>query len=288
MLGGMKSHRMLSLGLVVLGLLGFAPSRVAAQLPMLEEEGWLGYFAGLTESRFLFGIDSQGLIIINPNVKAKGPSDNMAIKIEPLVIEQMPNGGTTTKNLAVDSLETSDQPTLKFKQAVYRGKVTGDAQFEVTVTSERGMIFAGGRILNPGSLKNPLRFALQVRVPNFYPNLKIEEEDEKKAAKELQKRLRGDQISLKSADGKRQKFDLLEKPDFKQAGLIDGMFTEVEVSAGAIKGRKISIAAAPNSFLKLSPSGSQPTELYKGLQVTWQVDAAKDPDGKARMAVGVR
>ncbi len=285
---GMKNHRPVLLPLVAFSMLLFVPSRVAAQLPVLDEDGWLGYFAGLRETKYLFGIDSHGVIMINADAKAKGPAEGVVLKIEPLVMEQKPDGSQSVKKLVEESLETADQPTSKFKQAVYRGKVTGDAQFEVTVTAERGMIFVGGRILSPGSLKNPLRFAVQANVPNLYPHLKIEDTDPKKAAKELEKKVGRDSLSLKAVDGKRHKFELVEKVDPKRAELADGVFSEVEIDSGANNGRRIALNAAPNSFFKISPKGAAGEELYRGMLVTWQADPAKDPDHKARLAVGVR
>jgi hypothetical protein len=204
-------------------------------------------------------------------------------------------GGKLIKQLETESLESSDKPSTNLGKVVFRGKVSGGAKVEVTVEMNRGTILAGGRILDPGSLKNPLRFGLVTDVPNLYtvPSLEKDLDDKeaakqmKDAAKEFNKKAGRDQLMLKSPDGKRQEFALIDKVDFKQAGIADATFTEVELESGAILGRTVGLIASPNSSLKLSKAGA--AELYMGgWSVIWLTDGGKDPDGKARLALRVR
>ncbi len=270
-----------------------------AQLPTLDEPPWLGYFAAHENLRFRFGITSLGQMILTP-VGSKGPvSEEVAIKIDPTILETEPGGKVTAKRLIPESLETADSATAEFEKTVFRGKVTGEKSFEVTVELSRGFILIGGRILDPGQNRNPLQFTISADIPNLYRNSEPKDEGDgdgddtrdaerelKRKEKEFMKKLRADRISLKWTDGKQLRHDLTETVDVKSKEVNGPGIAELELETGSFAGRKVQFTASPHSVMTLSDAELSP--LYKGFKVVWTADPAKDPDGKARLAIGVR
>jgi len=264
----------------------------SAQLPSLEGENWLGYFVGYKSSRYIFGVNSQGEMGFNPDEK-QGLVSIKKFSIKPVVQEILPDGRCVDKTMNPESLETTDSATEKFDKVVFRGKVTGDAKFEVTVEQNRGMIFIGGRILEPGNLKNPLRFAVSVKTPIFFKNgenpAKADGEkpkkDPKKGKSPLDK-LENDRLTLKWVDGKRVKKTIVEELDLASPEINGPGISEVEIDTQAFKGRKIMFNASPNSAMTLKNANSAP--IYNGFSINWVPDAAKDPKGEARLAINAR
>ena len=111
-------------------------------------------------------------------------------------------------------ISAADPATDKLTKVVIRGKSEGTASLEITVEQSRGIIFLGGRILDPGLFKNPLRCSFTATFPNVIPNYggepKSENPDDrsaKRAAKEQEKadekKLKEASLSLKWTDGKK-------------------------------------------------------------------------------------
>lgn len=269
-----------------------------AQLPSLNDPPWLGYFAAHGGNRYNFAVTAMGEMVLIP-VGTKGPVNNkLGIEIQALILETV-SGNPSPKRLIPDTLETTDTPTDKFEKSVYRCKVSGGATIEVTMEQSRGMIFIGGRVLDPGTIKNPASIALSVKIPNLYPHekapakdddeksSKAEEREASKKEKDFLKKIEKDSLTLKWADDKRKKFDLSETLDaITKEGTLTNV-VELKLESAAYQGREAQITASPNSTLTIV-AGSNPAPLYKGFTLQWTPDTAKDPDGKARLALVVR
>lgn len=266
------------------------PQPAAAQLPALEQEPWRGHFAVHDGSRYQFTVSSVGEMRLIPIVSGKPTGNRTVIKLDPTVSEILPSGKSVTKKLIPDSLETSDAATDELVKTVFRGKVTGSASFEVTVEQKRGIILIGGRILDPGELKNPLRFSISTKIPNLYPNDRKDSDanqrQQKKEEKELADKMRSDRLTLKSADDNRFRQNLSDKADPAAEPWRGPGIAELELDSEAYKGRKVQLTASPGTLLKVACDASSP--LYQGFSIEWAPDAAKDPEDKARLAVQVR
>jgi hypothetical protein len=170
----------------------------------------------------------------------------------------------------------------------------------------------GGRVVEPGSLKNPLRFSIRAKFPNAYPKAEIEEEKddskemtkeekraERKAKREAEKekgkdkkkaddseKIAEDRIDMKWTDGTRLKQTFEKKVDASSKELNGPGIAGAEVEIGAYQGRKFLFLASPNSSMSLS--NDNPAPLFKGFTINWVPDAAKDKDGKARLSFEVK
>lgn len=281
----MPAPRLLTGVIVVLLFSAWGIHPAGAELPPLDKPPWLGYFAVLANRHYHFGLTNRGKITLAPlSDNGKALAKTMEIPVEILVEEILPNGKTSAKQLKPESL-TSEQPaTDKLEKVVIRGKVTGDASFEVTLEHLRDTISLGGRLLSPGPLsKNPLRFSLRVKFPSAYPKEML---TDKKDSKLFAKKIAADHLTLTWTDGKRKKQTFDQTLDASLKDLNGPGIASAEIVTSAYKGSKILVSAAPNSVLALSHPKTAP--LHEGFALHWLPDAAKDPDGKARLSLQVR
>lgn len=257
-----------------------------AQLPSLNQQPWLGYYAAFANKRFQIGLSSQGKITLTPmNEKGDPVSFQIAIDIDVGIEETMPDGKVVMRQIKAETLAAKEPATDELEKVLVTGKTTGDAAFELNIEQTRGIIFMGGRMTDPGTLtKNPVRFALRLRIPSLYKNHKAED---KRAEKAFAKKIEDDQIDIKWTDGKRV------KQSFDKALLVDGNkeingpgITSLELEADAYKGRRFVVTASPNSAMNLWNAKEQP--LHEGFSINWKADPEKDKDGKARIAIEVK
>lgn len=269
----------------VVGLAGVLPA--AAELPGLKEKEWLGYFVAFQNKKFQFSMTAQGKTAIKVlNKKGDPLNQKLAIPVEFVVEELLPNGKTTVKALQPESLESAQEATEKPRGIVIKGKVTGDAAFEASINEESGVISLGGRLLDPGTLtKNPLRFSIRLRIPDAYAST-AKSEDEDKEKEKLEDKMKGDRIQLIWTDGKRVRQPTDKSVDAASKEINGPGISALEVEFSSYDEKKIELSASPNSAITLSSPKAGP--LYEGFLVTWMADPAKDPEGKARLTIEVK
>ncbi len=264
---------------------------------MLDKQPWLGYYAVFTSKRFNITVLPQGNIKITPmNDKDEPVGKDLAINIDFGIEEIPPDGKAVMKQIKFETLESRDAATEKLEKISIRGKVTGDAEFELNLEQVRGVIFIGGRVLNPGTLtKNPIRFAVRTRIPNAYPYQdnkaddptdRKKEKQAEKSEKEFLKKIKDDSLEVKWTDGKRVKQDFEKVVDVASKDLNGPGITSAVVEISSYMGKRMIFTAAQNSSMTLR--NPQPEPLHKGFTIFWQADTAKDTEGKARLAIEVR
>lgn len=263
-----------------------AVSRLDAQLPSLNKAPWLGYYAAYANKRFQIGLSSQGKIVLTP-ISDKGDpmSFQLAVDIEAGIEEAMPDGKLVMRKIKAETLAAKEPATDELEKVLITGKVTGDAAFELNIEQDRGTIYIGGRMTDPGTLtRNPAGFVLRVKIPSLYRNQKL---DDKRAEKAFQDKIEDDRIDLRWTDGKRIKQDF-EKPLLLQGNKeINGPgISSLELEAAAYRGRRFIFTAGPDSVMTLWNAKEQP--LHEGFSINWKADTAKDKDGKARLAIVVK
>ena len=291
----------------------------SAQLPSLDEQPWLGYYAVAANKRFQFAFAADGKITLSPiGDKGEPVARNLAIFIEILVEEVMPDGKSIAKQVRPETLSSPQPATAELEKVVVSGKVTGEAAFEVTLEQARGGIAIGGRITDPGTLtKNPLRFGIRARFPNAYPKVNFEEirddakektkeekraerkakreaekdgkgDDKKNAKKEAEEleKIKADRIDLKWTDGTRKKQTFDQEVEAASKDLNGPGIAGAEIEISAYQGKKFLFIASPNSAMTLA--NAKPAPLFQGFSVKWVPDAAQDKEGKARLSIEVK
>ena len=182
-------------------------------------------------------------------------------------------------------------------KTVIRGKLTdqatGQPTIEVTLEIASGTVLANARITDKGAFdKNPLRPVIRAGFPVFYVGQKAQNEEaqkeelDKKQIKEFEKRIGEDSVTLKRLDGKRVKLGGADKTDPNSKEVNGTGSSSAEVEIGAFQNRKIEFLAAPNSSLTLAYTA--PVPLHNGFYLQWSADPAKDPDGKAKLAIRIK
>jgi hypothetical protein len=270
-------HLPVGLAFLLLSASGFQPA--SAELPMINQTPWLGHFAVFANKRFQFAVTAQGKITLIPiGDNDKPVANSLEIPVEISVEEIRPDGKITVK-----TLESAQPANRKFENAVLRGKVTGEASFELTLEQARGVISLGGRLLDPGTLtKNPLRFSILIKFPSAY---RSDNRRDKREQKAFEKKTGDDRLDLTWIDGKRKKQAFTEKVDASSKALGGPGIAAAEVEISSYKGRKFEFIASRNSTLALA---NEKGPLHEGFEIRWLPDPAKDPQGKARLSLEVR
>lgn len=239
---------------------------LAAQLPSLNEQPWLGYFAASENKHYSVGITSAGKIVLTPMTEKGEPISNfLKVQIELGALETLPGGKETLRQLIPETLNSSEGVTGKLKKTTIRGKVNGDAAVEIELAVERGAVIIGGRVTDPGKLtQNPICLGARVRFTNFYVGAKRGDE---KAEELFQDRVKEDRIDLKWTDGKRVKQTFDEVVDASSKELNGPGIASAQFEVSAYKGMKFVISATEGSVMKLSNSKTAP--LHEGFSITW-------------------
>jgi hypothetical protein len=256
----------------------------SAQLPSLNEQPWLGYFTAFESKKYHFGVMSVGKAMLTPmGDKGTAVSHALAIPIQIGIEEVLPDGKVTMKEIKPETLSSAEAASDKLVKTVIKGKVTGDAAFEATIEQDRGVISLGGRVVDPGTLKNPLRFAIRVRFPEAY---KYNNPKDKKEEKAFEKKIEDDRIDMKWTDGKRKKQELNVAMEAASKDLNGPGIAAAEIEISAYKGKKFLFIASENSAMTLWNSKVAP--LHEGFTINWRPDPEKDKEGKARLSFEVK
>lgn len=262
-----------------------------AELPMMEQP-WLGYFAVAEDRSFNFLVTSQGEISIKVVNKDGGQIEPASITLQFLATETLPDGSVRELLMKPDTLESSDPPTSKLRKTVLRSKLgdtaTGQPTLEVTLEIASGAVLANARITDKGAFdKNPLRPVIRAIFTPFYAaENSLKEQWDKKQIKEFEKRIGKDSVILKHLDGKRVKLECVAATDSKSKEVNGSGSTSAEVEVSEYQKRKVDLVASPNSSLTLG--NAAPGPLHNGFWFQWSADAAKDPDGKAKLAISIK
>jgi hypothetical protein len=261
-----------------------------AQLPGLDDKIWLGYFAGYSSRDFLFGVGSNGEIRLQiESSKGKGTGSIAASAMSILVgiEEDNPNAKPSVRTIREETLETTDEPTDKLQKTVIRGKVTGDAGFELTIERDRGNFIISNRLIDPGSLtKNPIRPVVVLQMKTLYTSA-----DKGELSKAQIKEREKDTLELKWTDGTRKKFSLSDEMDATLEAVNGPGISIAQIEAGGlIRDRKLTLEA-PAGVSVIRAGNQLPQMLNRGMRFTAMPAPAKPggkPNDTARLVIGVR
>ncbi|MES2474175.1 MAG: hypothetical protein V4640_00245 [Verrucomicrobiota bacterium] len=259
---------------------------VFAELPTLQGENrWLGYHVAFENKKCSLGMTTKGAMVLRPLGKGgKSLASKLFVGIDCLLIETMPDGKEVMLKQIVSSMESEGGATRDPQDLIFRGKVKGGATFELNLDEDRGKIFLGGRVVDTGSSKNPLRFAIRLTLPNAYPSEKKGFDKEHQRA--FEKKTEDDHLLLDGLNGKRGKLATTDPID---AASIDVNVREIrsaQLEFSSWKERKLKAVATESSALTLELADGMP--LWKGFSLVWSATPTQDPQGKARLEIEMR
>ena len=255
------------------------------ELPSLGKPPWTGYFVVYSSKIYQFGIYASGEIRLSAMAANNEPvMEKLVVPILVAIEETLPDGKVEIRKVQPGSLQSGQAASDRLEKAIITGKVAGDATFECTVEQSRGTILIGGRVLDPGTLKNPLRLVVRAAFSSPYPYLKDNQNE--KAAEVFKKKTKADGITFKRLDRKTDKLTVDQNVDAASAEVNGPGIAEAEVKICSYDSRKFVFVASANSAITLENQAGQP--LNKGFSIKWRPDSAKDPESRARLAIEVR
>jgi len=252
-----------------------------AELPTLTEKPWLGYFLGIKEKGFQFGIETKGVAALEP-LKRDGEPVNIhnPIKISFDVLETMPDGKVVSKKIQPESLVSTSPAVENPKQAVIiTGKATGDAEFSVAITPDRGAVSITGKITDKGTLTNPLSFAVRAAF-NPYNGGGGATEEKKEA---FDKKIKRDEVKVVLVSGKKEKLEFAEEKN-PALHFKDGM-SSVEIESAAYGGVGFEFTATDKSRIAFEDKGDK--ALWDSFTLVWTVNEGADP-GTQKLTIAGR
>ncbi len=259
----------------------------AAELPsLMGENRWLGYFVGFENRRCSLSISAKkGQIELRPIGKnGKTSARKVFVAFDLQVLETMPDGTMKSLKLIPASLESDQKETHDPKGITVRGKVKGDASFEFTLNEERGKFTFGGRVVDAGSITNPVRFSIRVKIQNAYPQEK--KDSDKQRHKAFESKIKGDRVQLVQADGKRLRPDTSELIKAGPDGLNGAFVTAAQVEFSSWLDNRLQLVATGGSTMQLEVSEVNP--LWKGFSLVWSTDPKKDTQSKQMLEIEMR
>jgi len=265
--------------LVPLMMAGGEARAEGGSLPVLQVKPWEGYFVAHETRSYQFGLGCDGIGVIIPK-KRRGESFGINRSLPVLITleEVLPNGKVVVKRLDPDSLETKDKPTTKPKVVKYTGKVTGGAAFEAQIEFDGSKMLFGGKVTDPGKVKNPLRFCVRVGVRDLYRGADPKD-------REFRRKVKDDEVRFKTIDGKRGKIEMGEVVDLAKEFGGKGL-ESMRFETNSYQGRRFEFACVDGGSIEIEHPAGKP--LTGGMTIIWRADPKKDPEGRARFEVSVR
>lgn len=261
-------------------------TKLSAQLPSLDKAPWFGYFAGYQNNRVSIGLSASGEIKVTPlDQKGNNFGPHSYFMILFGIEEVLPDGKFEMKKIKAETLTSEQAATDSLEKVIIRGKVSAEAGFEAVIEQDRGVISITGRVTDTGMFKkNPVRFGVQVKIPDTYPPWMREDKwkSDKKALAAVQKKIKSDQIKLVWTDGKKISQSFEQPVEAASKDLNGTGIAKAEIEIGTYKNRKFYFAASDSSAITLSNAG--PAPLCDGFLIHWTPDAG----GKARFSFEVK
>lgn len=248
------------------------PTAAEAALPGLKEQPWLGYFIGIEHKRKMrFGVTAKGQGVIDPlDDKGKPVFAKVPFQVNFDVVETLPDGKTVRKQINPDSLTTDQEAAQDPRDPVtFRGKVTGDAAFEVTVYPERGGVAVSGKLTDKGTLTNPLHFEISLDVKP-YPRRPGDDETK---IKNFEKRAEKDVLKFETVSRKRGKIEFLDETN--PATVVGEAMSKLDFKTDAFDNKEFEIETTDKAKLTFADLGSKP--IWNGFTLHWRIDEGADP-----------
>lgn len=274
-------------GLAIASMMG-GVLPVGAELPMLEGDArWLGYFVGFENKHYSFGMTTDGKTLLRPSGKdGKSVGQQLSVGIDYLVEEILPDGKIQIRNMVPKSLESEQPATSDPRNLVLHGKAASGVTFELRINEEKGVISLAGKVLDPGKLTNPLRFAVRLRFPNAYPSAK--RNPDKRELKTFETKIKDDRLQLTWTGGKRLRQSTSEPVDLEVKDLNGPGIESLQLEFSSWQEQRMQLTASQVSAMRLSNSKSGPRPLHEGFLATWSMDPTKDPNAMASLRIEMR
>ncbi|MBC7980628.1 MAG: hypothetical protein H7Y36_08720 [Armatimonadetes bacterium] len=238
-----------------------------ADIPSLDVKQWLGYFIGIEEKKFHFGVTTTGEGVLMTMKRDGTPVvKNAAIKVRFEILETMPDGKVISRKIKKETLTSTQNAAIDPKEPItFRGQVTGGAAFEATVMPESKGFSLSGKITGKGKIRNPVSFAITTAFSEPY---KYRDKDDDV----FEDKIKRDKIELKLTSGKQVRLKF--KDPINPAALYPEGFTAAEIEMEAYRDTRFLFTATEKSKLVFEDKGGN--ALWNGFALKWSVNEGAD------------
>lgn len=255
---------------------------LADELPMLTEKPWLGTYLGYRDRGFDFSFNVKGggqLFLMESKNRTNAKS---YFKVSYILEEEVKSGKWVRRQMQRDGFTYTHEPSFELEESIITASYTGDTKVAIKHEFERGTVKIRAKIVEK-TTENPLRFNVEVSVPEFWKNRDKNRPNptEKQVEEEFDKR---DAINdahmrvVKLSDGKRVKFDFWEDLKLVEEIGAEGA-SEVYVDGDdQFGGRRVTIQTGNSDLIPLIATNRG--KLYSGITVSWAAPEASlaNPD----------
>ncbi len=240
-----------------------------ADLPAIsEDKNWLGYFTAWDDRRFDYGYGDDGKGIMHI-MKGREERIGYAEFVVYYRIQEHMHGKWVNRALLDEGGLTSESkggvnPDEPVSVLV---SVKGGTKAEFLMTKSDGKMIVKPKLIEK-TTDNPIRIAVELKVPNFFPRLDAD-------AKERKKLMRSDFFeAVRAADGEEVKVKLYEdETDLLGEDFLEKGALSIEFFSKKMEGQSIMIAqgSEKTGVLELEPK----KPFYEGMEVLWIPDQEK-------------
>lgn len=271
--------------LVTFFMIGFQAS---AELPMITEGQWLGYFAVASERNYQLTVNSLDLSIpLKPVNRDGAVIESSGVNIAFGIMQTSADAVPVVHALRTDTLESSSPATADLKRVSFRCKTAGDAVIEISIEKTGGGTLVEGSIVESGTLpKDSLKPLILLRLPSVYAaETQGKSEWTKDQAKDFEKQISKDRIRLKWLDGMSETLKPAAEVDDGIKKSFGSGIVSAEFEFSNWQGKSLHAITDRASSMSLTMAG--PSLLHEGFEIAC-MPSLKSTDNKARIQILIK
>ncbi|MGJ8726671.1 MAG: hypothetical protein ACSHYB_19150 [Roseibacillus sp.] len=263
-------------------VMSFSSFACADRLPVLSEEPWLGFWVGYEEREFDFGISgrAEGELMLKDRSQGemKRISDTRSLAINYLV-EEKKGESWQKRTLEVGQIESELAASNELEECSFVATYKGGTKAKISHRFDGDEVFITIEMLETES-ENPIRLGVEVKVPDLY---RLETDIDER---ELKKKLKGDEVALKTLTGKKVKFDLSDKVNLETEKGLEGGVSEFSIECKNLAERTIVMSSVTDKTGKII--FGQKGAMNEGFSATWYPAPTEEGKPEPELVIEVK
>lgn len=250
--------------------LAIAGSAVSAELPVLPEKQWVGFWVGYEQRDFDFGVGGKGEGELFLKERGREGFERISLfrtlKVHYIVEEEI-GGKWQRRTLEEDLFETTQAASAEVEKFEFVAAYKGGTKIQVGHFLDGKMIQISSQLVSTES-NNPIRVGVEVVFPDLY---RLQGDI---TERELKKKMKGDEVRAVRLDGKKFKYDIYEEVSLEDEAVLGKGAIEFSLESQSLADKTISLSlGAPKTGKILF---SQKTPLHSGFAATWYPEKGVD------------
>lgn len=243
---------------------------VSAELPVLPEKPWIGFWIGYEQRDFDFGVGGKGEGELFLKERGREGVERISLfrslKVHYIVEEEI-GGKWQRRTLEENLFETEQAASAEVEKFEFVAAYKGETKIRV------GHFFDGKEIQISTELvstesKNPIRVGVEVVFPDLY---RLNEEI---SERELKKKMKGDEVRAVRLDGKKFKYDIYEEVSLEDEAVLGKGAIEFSLESQNLAKKTINLSLGAPKTGKFLFSQKKP--LHSGFAAIWYPEKVAD------------